>query len=60
MQPQDAAAAQAEQQREAAVQREDPEKRLDETIPGGKFLVGDQLVNAEGQPIDDSGKVKGT
>lgn len=24
----------------------------DETIPGGRYLVGGRLVNAEGEPID--------
>jgi hypothetical protein len=30
---------------------------LDETIPGGKYKVGDKFVNANGQEITEDGKV---
>jgi hypothetical protein len=30
---------------------------MDETIPGGKYMVRGQLVNANGEPIDETGKV---
>ncbi len=30
------------------------ENRPDETIPGGRYLVGNQLVNANGKPIRGS------
>ena len=26
---------------------------MDKTVPGGRYLVGDQLVNADGEPIND-------
>ena len=33
-------------------------KKLDETIPGGKYKTPDgRLVNANGEPIDEQGKV---
>lgn len=28
-----------------------PSGRLDETVPGGRYLVGGKLVNADGEPI---------
>ena len=36
--------------------------RIDETVPGGKYIVGGQVVNAEGKAlegfaIDDKGEV---
>lgn len=27
------------------------EKKIDETIPGGKYIVGDNYVNAEGEVL---------
>lgn len=30
------------------------EKPIDETVPGGRYMVGDQLVNANGEPINES------
>jgi hypothetical protein len=37
---------------------QEPEKKLDETIPGGKYKTPDgRLVNANGEVIDESGKV---
>lgn len=36
----------------------EPAEELDETIPGGAYLVDGVLKNAEGQPIDKKGKVK--
>ncbi len=38
---------------EAAVQAEADRKQLDETDPGGKYLVADVLVDAEGKPVKD-------
>lgn len=35
-----------------------PTEDMDETIPGGAYRVGDQLVNANGEPIDSKGNVK--
>lgn len=29
-----------------------------ETIPGGRYKVGDKFVNAHGEEIDENGKVK--
>lgn len=29
---------------------------MDETTPGGRYLKGEQLVNADGEPIKDSDK----
>jgi hypothetical protein len=26
-------------------------KKLDETVPGGRYKVGDQVVNAHGEPL---------
>jgi hypothetical protein len=28
------------------------EDKLDETVPGGRYIVGDQVVNAEGEVIE--------
>ncbi len=39
---------------EAAVQAEADRKQLDETEPGGKYLVADILVDAEGKPLKDT------
>jgi hypothetical protein len=33
----------------------DPAVKLDESIPGGRFMVGGRLVNSEGQPINEDG-----
>ena len=35
----------------------EPKAKLDVTIPGGKFLKDGQLVNANGEPIDETGRV---
>ncbi len=32
-----------------------PSVKFDESIPGGRFLVRDKLVNSEGQRIHDDG-----
>lgn len=34
-----------------------PKIGMDETIPGGKYIKFGTLVNANGDPIDESGKV---
>lgn len=34
-----------------------PTEGIDTTIPGGKYRVGDQWQNANGQEIDERGKV---
>ncbi len=39
---------------EAAVQAEADRKQLDETEPGGRYLVADILVDAEGKPLKDT------
>ena len=36
---------------------EAPKPKLDVTIPGGKYLKDGQLVNANGEPIDETGRV---
>lgn len=41
--------------REASDESENPR---DETIPGGKYRVGDQLVNADGEPVKDKPKAE--
>jgi len=33
-----------------------PKIGMDETIPGGKYVKFGQLVNAHGEPIDESGR----
>jgi hypothetical protein len=35
-----------------------PAKKLDESEPGGRFLVNGILVNSEGQPINEDGSLK--
>jgi hypothetical protein len=35
-----------------------PAKKLDESQPGGRFLVNGVLVNSEGQPINEDGSLK--
>lgn len=35
----------------AEIAQEAEEKKLDETVPGGRYKVGTQLVNANGEPI---------
>lgn len=37
---------------EAAIEAE--ERKADETVPGGRFRAGDRLVNANGEPIEDT------
>jgi len=34
-----------------------PRQKLDQTIPGGKFLKDGNLVNANGERIDETGRV---
>lgn len=53
------AAAQDEPQAQPAAAAE-PEREMafNETIPGGKYMQGGQLVNAWGEPIDAKGNVK--
>lgn len=36
-------------------ERQAEERQADETVPGGKYRVGDQIVDAEGKPIGDRG-----
>lgn len=36
---------------EAAEEAE--QRKADETVPGGRYMVGDQLVNAEGKPVKE-------
>jgi hypothetical protein len=36
----------------------EPDMAFNETIPGGKYRQGDQMVNAWGEPIDAKGNVK--
>lgn len=36
---------------------EDAPKRIDETVPGGRYIVGDKVVNAEGKELNDKGEV---
>lgn len=38
--------------REAA-QAEERDRPIDETVAGGRYLVGDQWVNADGEPLKD-------
>lgn len=47
-----------EEQRRAAreVEQSRSGRKLDETEPGGKYKVGDQMVDAEGQPVKKGGK----
>lgn len=52
-QEQEAANNQAAQEAAAVAEREP-----NETVEGGKFRVNDQLVNANGEPIDSKGNVK--
>lgn len=44
---------QPESDEEAAAQirGEAEENKLDETVSGGRYKVGDQIVDAEGEPI---------
>lgn len=47
------------QQEEAAKEQAEVAEELadhprDETIPGGRYIVDGQLVNAEGEPIKDT------
>lgn len=30
---------------------EAPAQRIDETVPGGRYKVGGQIVNAQGEPV---------
>jgi hypothetical protein len=45
--------------KEAFGRKDDPTEvklGMDETIPNGKYIVRSQLVNAHGEPIDETGK----
>lgn len=35
---------------------EETEKKIDETVPGGRYIVGDRVVNANGEEIDKASK----
>jgi len=41
--------------KEAAPSKSDAkqEKSLDETVPGGRYQVGDKIVNANGEEIEE-------
>jgi hypothetical protein len=41
----------------AVITSKSREKRADETIPGGSYIVKGKRVNASGEPIDESGKL---
>lgn len=32
----------------------EPEKRIDETVPGGRYIVGDKVVDATGKVLGDA------
>lgn len=32
------------------------QKQLDETVPGGRYMLNGRLVNSEGEPIEDKDK----
>lgn len=49
-QPQDANAASAAA--ETAAPRESDQQRLDQTVAGGRYQVGEQFVDANGNPIE--------
>jgi hypothetical protein len=36
------------------------EPRIDETVPGGRYQVGDKIVNAEGEVLGDAPAPKST
>jgi len=38
---------------EGTVQQPAPQTRLDQTVPGGRYLVNGRLVNANGEPLPD-------
>jgi hypothetical protein len=40
----------------AEAQQEAEKLQLDETEPGGRYVVGDQVVNSEGEPVKDTKK----
>jgi hypothetical protein len=40
----------------AEAQKEAAAAKLDETVPGGKYKVGDTFVNADGEPVKDAEK----
>lgn len=42
---------QLDQQTQAEVERQARERRATETEPGGRYMVGDQMVDANGEPI---------
>lgn len=39
--------------REAAAAEATRDQPADETVPGGRYMVGDQLVDSEGKPVKD-------
>lgn len=44
---------------DADVESEEKTEKLDETVPGGKYIVGDNFVDAEGKvlhPVEVTGK----
>jgi len=49
--PEGFTAAQERQARAAKVQAEAEAKKLDETVPGGVYIVDGRKVNAHGEPI---------
>lgn len=36
----------------------EPDRKLDETVPGGRYLVDGKLVDANGEPIKDAKRAK--
>lgn len=58
-QPENAAADQQPQNADAeiaaaenAAQREADQRRLDETVAGGRYVINGQAVNANGEPVE--------
>lgn len=47
----------AEQSKAIAESNAEAEKRqIDETIPGGRYLLNGRFVNSEGEPIEEKAK----
>ncbi len=44
-------------QKPDAPAQEEKKVKLDQTIPGGKYIVNGQLFNANGERIDETGRV---
>lgn len=40
----------------AEAQQQADADKLDETVPGGRYMMGDVAVNSEGEPIKDAKK----